>query len=48
MDARLLAALKNLKPIQQRALSEIHFLACVIEEILRFLPGAPGDWMSEI
>ena len=47
MDARMLDALGRLAPVQQRALSEIHFLACIIEEILRFLPGAPGDWMVE-
>ena len=47
MDARMLDALDRLDPVQQRALSKIHFLACIIEEILRFLPGAPGDWMIE-
>jgi hypothetical protein len=47
MDARMLDALDRLAPVQQRAISEIHFLACIIEAILRFMPGAPGDWMVE-
>lgn len=36
--------LGHLKPAQQNALFEIHFLAQLIEEILRFLPGNCADW----
>jgi len=46
MDMRALSMPQNLKPAQQLALSEIHFLACVIEEVLQFLPGNPADWLG--
>jgi len=48
MDMRSLTALNSLKPAQQTAVSEIHFLAAIIEEILRFLPGNPGGWMEAL
>ena len=46
MDMRSLAALAGMEPAQQTAVSIIHFLALIIEEILQFLPGNPGSWME--
>ena len=48
MDARSVADFANLQPAQQMAVSEIHVLGCIIEEILRFLPGNPADWMESL
>jgi len=48
MDLHSLPALNNLRSAQQTALSEIHFLASIIEEILRFLPGNPAEWMEAL
>ena len=44
MDAHSLSAFNKLPSAQQRALSEIHFLASIMEELLQFLPDNPGDW----
>lgn len=48
MDVRSLSSFKALSPHQQVALSEIHFLAAIIEEVLHFLPGTPGGWMEAL
>lgn len=40
MDVRSIEGLASLKPTQQAALQEIHFLAWTIEEILRALRGS--------
>jgi len=46
MDMRTLASLQKLKPAQQSAISEIHFLAGLIEAVLQFLPGNPAAWLE--
>lgn len=48
MDAHDLDAAEKLGHPKQAALLEIHFLAWIIEEILRHLPGEPGGWSSEV
>ena len=48
MDVRSLPDFSRLPAAQQTALSEIHLLAWIIEEILRFLPGDPGGWMETL
>lgn len=47
MDAHHLDAAAKLEHPKQPALLEIHFLAWIVEEILRHLPGEPGAWRSE-
>jgi hypothetical protein len=44
MDIGAMSALSELEPAQHTALCEIQFLAGIIEEILWFLPGNPGNW----
>jgi hypothetical protein len=44
MDTHDLDEAEKLGHQKQAALLEIHFLAWIIEEILRHLPGEPGDW----
>ena len=48
MDLRSLPGINSLQAAQQTAVSEIHFLAVIIEEILRFLPGNPAGWMEAL
>ena len=44
MDMRSPADLARLPSAQQSAVYMIEFLAWILEEILHFLPGKPGDW----
>ena len=46
MDLNSLSAFSQLQPAQQTALYEIEFLARIIEEILRLLPGNPAGWLD--
>jgi hypothetical protein len=46
MDLRSLAAFNALTPVQLNALYEIHFLACLIEALLRLLPNSGADWQE--
>ena len=46
MDTHDLDGAEKLGHHKQTALLEIHFLAWIIEEILRHLPGEPGGWNS--
>jgi len=46
MDLCSLAAFNALTPVQLNALSEIHFLACLIEALLRLLPNSGADWQE--
>jgi len=48
MDACSLPTFNTLEASQQIALSEISFLAGLIERVLRFLPGNPADWMETL
>jgi len=48
MDACALPTFNTLEASQQIALSEISFLAGLIERMLRFLPGNPADWMETL
>ena len=48
MDVRSLTSFNGLSAAQQTALSEIHFLAWIMEEVLHLLPGNPGGWMEAI
>ncbi len=48
MDACSLPSFNTLEAAQQIALSEISFLAGIIERVLRFLPGDPGGWMETL
>ena len=48
MDASPAVFLTKLPLAQRVALSEIHFLAWIIQKILEFLPGHPGGWMEEM
>lgn len=46
MDMHSLAAIAKLKPAQQAALYEIHFLAWMIEELLRLISPDAASWME--
>ncbi len=46
MDLCSLAAFNALTPMQLNALDEIHFLACLIEALLRLLPNSGADWQE--
>lgn len=46
MDMHLSSAIGRLKPAQQAALYEIHFLAYLIEEILRHTAPEAAGWME--
>jgi hypothetical protein len=46
MDLHSLQALKTLGPAQQNAVCEIHFLAWVIENLLRFTAPEASTWME--
>jgi hypothetical protein len=48
MDTRSATDYDELKPIQQAALYSIHFLACVIEEVLRHVSPEASSWMQDI
>jgi hypothetical protein len=47
MDMHSLAAIAKLKPAQQAALYEIHFLAWIVEELLRLISPDAANWMEE-
>jgi hypothetical protein len=46
MDTHDLDEAEKLGHAKQAALLEIHFLAWIIEEMIRHLPGEPGGWNS--
>jgi hypothetical protein len=47
MDMHSLAAIGNLKPRQQAALYQIHFLAWIMEELLRLVSPDAASWMEK-
>ena len=46
MDLHSVRALKELTSAQQNAVCEIHFLAIVMEELLRFVAPEASGWMA--
>jgi hypothetical protein len=48
MDAHSLSSLNSLPARTQTALAEIHFLACMIEQILACLPENPAAWTESL
>ena|SRR5947209_612373 len=46
MDLRTVSAFNELDLSKQKALCEIEFLAGLIDQILKFLPGNPGNWQG--
>jgi hypothetical protein len=46
MDLCSLAACNALTPMQSNALDEIHYLAGLIEALLRLLPNSGADWQE--
>jgi hypothetical protein len=46
MDMHSLSALAKLKPAQQAALYEIHFLAWIVEELVRLISPDAANWME--
>ena len=47
MDMHSLAAIAKLKPAQQTALYEIHFLAWIVEELVRLIAPDAANWMEQ-
>lgn len=47
MDLHSVRALQELTPAQQGAVCEIHFLACVIEELMRVIAPEASGWMTD-
>jgi hypothetical protein len=47
MDMHSLAAMAKLKPAQQAALYEIHFLAWIVEELLTLISPDAANWMEK-
>jgi len=46
MDLHSMPALKKLSAAQQNAVCEIHFLAIIMEELLRFVAPEASHWME--
>ena len=48
MDLRSIETIHQLTPIQQNAVCEIHFLAVMIEQLLRFAAPEASSWMDSL